>query len=233
MKSILICSPAFDGKVTTTYALSLLETVGMLRSKGHAVECLVPRTGSLLVAERNRLLQYFWKSKHDYVLCVDADLGWPAEAVLSMLSQEKEFVCGVYPARDPGKTAEETTFLFRPALNPDQSIVQEKHLLKMEYVPAGFMLIHRSAIAKIREKFPELYYCPKDPKNNPEEGFCLFDTEVYEGEFWGEDYVFCRRARQSGIDIWCDPFIEFDHAGTRGMMSQVLNRVSSDEEKET
>ena len=59
---------------------------------------------------------------------------------------------------------------------------------------------------------------------NPDPGYCFFDTQVYEGEFWGEDFVFCRRAREAGIEIWVDPLIQFDHAGTLGMLIQALSQ---------
>jgi hypothetical protein len=50
----------------------------------------------------------------------------------------------------------------------------------------------------------------------------LFALEVYEGEFWGEDYVFCRRAAEAGVDIWVDPMIEFNHAGIEGRLFDAL-----------
>ena len=43
-----------------------------------------------------------------------------------------------------------------------------------------------------------------------------------EGEFWGEDYVFCRRARQAGFKIWIDPSIKLDHAGIVGAFIECL-----------
>jgi len=220
LSAIFIATPAFSGQVTVPYALSLDETTEALKKAGHTVFRQIVTSGSLLVAERNRLTQAFWDSGCDYMLCIDSDLGWPFQAVLAMLEQGKEFICGVYPARgSQGKH-----FTFRPALTEDSKIVQEKHLLKMEYIPAGFMLINRSVIAKMRDKFPELYYCPKDSRDESGAAYCLFDTEVFEGEFWGEDYVFCRRAREAGVEIWCDPLIEFDHAGDRGMLTNVLTQ---------
>jgi hypothetical protein len=94
----------------------------------------------------------------------------------------------------------------------------------MQYIPAGFMLIAKSVITKMREKHPDLYYEPKDKRNNPEPGYCFFNTEVWEGEFWGEDFVFCRKAREAGVEIWVDPLIQFDHAGTVGMLLEVLTQ---------
>ncbi len=224
-KSIMIATPAYSGSVNIPYCLSFSETCSTLKLHGIDVKAHIVASGSLLVAERNRIVQAFWESDCTHLLCVDGDLGWPVQAVLAMLDADKEFVAGVYPARGDKKC-----FLFRPVTDENGAIVTDRHLLKMLYVPAGFMLISRSAIQKMRDKYPELYYEPRDKRNNPEPGYCFFDTEVYEGEFWGEDFVFCRRAREAGVEIWVDPLVQFDHAGTVGMLVDCLTNVKQDKE---
>ena len=92
----------------------------------------------------------------------------------------------------------------------------------MQYIPAGFMLLQRIVLQEMILHFPELHYIPKDASLAHTEGHCLFNTELQDGEFWGEDYVFCRRARQAGFRIWIDPCIALDHAGVRGSFSEVL-----------
>lgn len=221
---IMIATPAYSGEVNIPYLMSFAETTHELKIRGIQVVPLVITSSSLLVSERNRIIEAFWKSDCTHLLCIDADLGWPWQAVLAMLDQNKDFISGVYPSRKP----DENAFIFRPALNDDGSIVQENHLLKMEYVPAGFMLISRNCISTMREKLPHLYYCPKDPESLHGSAYAFFNTEIYEGEFWGEDYVFCRNARQAGIDIWVDPLIQFNHAGKIGMLIEAL---TNDKEK--
>jgi hypothetical protein len=228
---LMIATPAYAGNVTIPYALSFSQTVNLLTAQNIQVQPLITTSGSLLVAERNRIVQAFWESDCTHLLCIDADLGWAAQAVLAMLQTEKEFVAGCYPAR--GKTNE---FIFRPVKNEIGAIVQDeahKHLLKMEYIPAGFMLIGRNAIAKMRDKHPDLYYEPKDKRNNPEPGYCFFNTEVWEGEFWGEDFVFCRKAREAGVEIWVDPLIQFDHAGTVGALYELLRQGRPEQAEQT
>ena len=218
----MIATPAHNGLVNIPYTLSFATTFAKLQQHNIQLTPLIVRSGSLLVAERNRIIQAFWESECTHLLCIDADLGWPAEAVVAMLDQDKEFIGGCYPARD---SANETkTFLFRPELTEDKKFIQDKHLLKMQYIPAGFMLLSRSAIQKMRDKHKHLHYIPRSNLvNNPPEGYCFFNTEVYEGEFWGEDFVFCRLAREAGIDIWVDPLIQFEHAGTIGMFAEYLH----------
>lgn len=225
-KSLMIATPAYSGTVNIPYCLSFANTCNTLRMHGIEVTPHIAASGSLLVAERNKIVQAFWESECTHLLCIDGDLGWPPQAVLAMLDANKEFVAGVYPARGPDKC-----FLFRPFTHDDGAIITENHLLKMQYIPAGFMMLSRQAIQKMRDKYPDLYYEPKDKRNNPEPGYCFFDTEVYEGEFWGEDFVFCRRAREAGIEIWVDPLIQFDHAGNVGMLIDCLVQKEKPDDK--
>ena len=218
MKKIFIGTPAYSGNVSVDYLISLVDTVRMLEFQGFEVQMAIPISGSLLIAERNKLLKKFLDSDADYFLGIDNDLGWDPRSVLRLIKSNKEFSGGCYPTR----SEEKNFFFFRPILNEDSSIkiCEETGLLEMEYIPAGFILLKKSAIEKMIKKFPEKYYCPK--KNDSEDGYCLFETEVWEGEFWGEDYVFCRRAREAGLKIYIDPSFNFKHGSNSGNILQIL-----------
>jgi hypothetical protein len=215
---VMIVTPAYSGTVHAQYATSLSDTYHLLEQNNIKVTFRIEPNGSLLTASRNRLTEMFWQSDATHMLCIDSDLGWPAQAVLAMLAVDKEFIAGVYPSRL------ERGFIFRPqyADLKTEQLINENHLVKMEAVPAGFMLIARSAIKKMRQHYPNLYYAPKDPRDKSESTYALFNTEIIDGQFWGEDYVFCKRAGAAGIDIWVDPFIQFNHAGTVGMLAEIL-----------
>lgn len=225
MNKIFIATPAYSGKVNVQYAICLAETCCLLGSKGIPAQMYIPTSGSLIAAERNRILKQFLKSECTHILCIDSDLGWPPHAVEAMINQNVDFVAGCYPARL------EKSFLFRACLKEDGSLVNNGvNLIKMDYIPAGFMLIKREVIEKMMEVHKDRYFKPKDPKG--EDGYALFNTEIYEGEFWGEDFVFCRLAREAGFDIWVDPAIEFDHNGTRGMLTSILTNDPNQPPKE-
>ena len=226
MTKVMIATPAYDGRVHVPYATSLAETAFLLLKNNIQVHFNITTSGSLLVAERNRILMMFMESDATHLLCIDSDLGWPADCLLPMLLADKEFIGGVYPARG------EKSFTFRPAVNPDDSIITEGSLLKMEYIPAGFMLIKRSVIEKLRAKFPELYYEPKHETMKHAKGWLFFNTEIWDGEFWGEDYVFCRKCREAGVDLWVNPLIQFDHAGTRGVLMEALTEKKQEAQNE-
>lgn len=222
----MIATPAYDGRVHVPYAVSLAETTNLLLSNGIQVVYNISCSGSLLVAERNRIIKTFIDSDCTDLLCLDSDLGWPAQAITKMLLNDKEFVGGVYPSRD-GKT-----FTFRPSHNEDMSIASDGGLLKMEYIPAGFMLMKRSVIEKMIAKHPNDYFEPKHESMKGNSGWMFFNTELWDGEFWGEDYVFCRKAREAGVDIWVDPLIPFDHAGVKGRLMDILSEKPEEKPQE-
>ncbi len=223
---VFIATPAFDGRVHVQYAIALAETYALLKSHGIDIEIRVNSSGSLLVAERNRLNKAFLATDCTHILLIDSDLGWPAGAVKAMLDHNVDVVAGLYPAR-----GEKNVFLFRPVYKEDKSIeMTEQKLLKMNYIPSGFMLIKRHVLERMTAHFSHLYFEPKNKDYKHENGHCLFNTEVVDGEFWGEDYVFSRRIREAGFEILVDPLIEFDHAGVRGAFIHALTDVSPEKQ---
>jgi hypothetical protein len=217
MTSLFIATPAYEGKVHVQYAMALAETFNLLRSENIPCEIRLHRAGSLLVAERNRLNEAFKKSNCTHALLIDSDLGWAPQAVLAMIKHDVDVVGGCYPARG------QDGFLFRPTLLENNALkVNEKKLIAMEHIPAGFIMFKRHVIETMDNHFADQYYEPKDPSKKHDSAFLHFNTELRDGEFWGEDFVFCRKIRETGFDIWVDPFIEFDHDGKRGMLMDIL-----------
>jgi len=218
MAKIFVATPAFTGQTHVIYAISLAETCTALYLHGHEAILRIHSSGSLLVMERNSLNEAFLKSDCTHMLCIDSDLGWRHEAVLEMLHHDRDFVAGCYPIRkQPDK------FHFQSCENEDGSLITDGNLIKMLYIPAGFMLIKRHVIEKMTEHFKELHYDPIDPDKNGMQ-CALFNTELLDGHLWGEDYVFCRRAREAGFEIWVDPRFGFNHAGTIGRLADYLTQ---------
>ncbi len=217
MTKLFIATPAFDGKVTVPYACSLADTQLFLAVNKIQVIIRIHTSGSLLVRERNDLVKAFLETDATHMLCLDSDIGWNPEDVLRLIKYDEDFVASLYPARG------EKTFLFRGVYGENKRMeVSEKKLLEMEYIPAGFMLLKRCVLEKMIQHFPELYYEPKDESLKHTKGYYLFATELWNGEFWGEDYVFCRRAREAGFKIWIDPTIQLNHAGNIGAFIEAL-----------
>lgn len=218
---VMIATPSYDGKVHIPYCLSFTETVNHLLMRNIVVHPYLIPGGSLVHAARNKIMSEFLKTDCTHILCVDADLGWESSAVLQMLEADEDIVAGIYPDRRT------LSLIFRPVLNDDSTIIQKNGLILAEYVPAGFLLIKREALEKIQKHFPDLEYDVALTDETTETHFAFFDTEITDKMFWGEDYVFCRRANESGIKIWMHPDIEFNHAGVK---DNLANHVTSNTE---
>lgn len=218
MTKLFVASPTYDGRVDAKFALALVETFAALAANGVQMQLYFDSGGTLLVSSRNRIMDVFLQSDCTHILCVDSDLAWRGEAVIRALRADVAFVAGVYPSR------KNTGFVFTPTLNPDGTLRASKGMLEMEGVPAGFMLLTRECIETIRKAHPQREYVDKPPGGTPKNMFSFFNTEVIDGVFWGEDYVFCKLAREAGFVIHVIPDIVFDHAGVVGTLTDVLVR---------
>lgn len=223
---VMIATPAHAGKVNVGYAMSLsYSTIELLRNNIE-FDYFIKPSGSLLVAERNSIIKKFIESDCDFIMLIDADISWPQEAIVRLLSYNKDFISVCYPARGM------ESFIFRPITKENGSMDYDESngLLKMDYVPSGFMLISKEGIEKMCEFHSKDYYKNLDVNKNIDDGYALFNTEVYNGEFWGEDYVFCRKAREAGLDIWVDPFIPLNHDGITRALVEILENKDNVEQ---
>lgn len=216
---LMIVSPCHGGKVENIFVDSLIKTCKILTESNIDHEVFLPTTGSILSRERNELMQYFMDSDCSHILCIDSDLSWSPESVLDMFKLDKDFLAGVYPARTNDGVKR---YIFNADLNPNGSLKCENELLKMLHVPAGFMMIKRELVEKLRNHYPELKYTNDGGVKNVDEAYAFFNTELIDGHFWGEDFVFCKRVIDAGIDIWCYPKIHFVHAGIPGGIYEIL-----------
>jgi hypothetical protein len=83
--------------------------------------------------------------------------------------------------------------------------------MRVESVSTGFMLIRRHVIEHMIEKHPEWEY---KGDGDGETEHALFDFMILDGQYIGEDYAFCLRARAEGFKIYLDPMISLPHIGT-------------------
>jgi GT2 family glycosyltransferase len=142
-------------------------------------------------------------------LFVDADVVINTDAVtrLLALSSDKDIVAGSYPRR-----AKDTKFFLDFHLDEDGQLeFDENGLMRVESVSTGFMLIRRHVIEHMIEKHPEWKY---EGDGDGETEHALFDFMILDGQYIGEDYAFCLRARTEGFKIYLDPMISLPHIGT-------------------
>lgn len=214
-RHVFIATPTYDGKVHTEYCVSIAESIMHLTANGVDVNFVPNLSSTLLVLARNLLVETFIETTATHLMFIDSDLGFDPASILNLLNVDKDIVCGVYPSR------KQPVFVYNPQKTDKGDFVRDekhKHLLRADFIPSGFMLIKREAIVKMLEAYKYLKYEPNE-QGIGDKGTLLFNTEVINGRFYSEDYVFCKRATDIGLEIWIDPRINFNHDGSIGALT--------------
>ena len=95
-----------------------------------------------------------------------------------------------------------------------EDLEEKKGPFIVEYAGTGFMMIARPVFEKMKKEFEvdarnALEYETKDGKT----AWAFFDTELRNGCYLSEDYLFCERWRDMGGSIWMDPTVRLLHHG--------------------
>jgi len=84
-------------------------------------------------------------------------------------------------------------------------------LMRVKRVGTGFMLIQRHVIEEMVAAHPEWAY---ENKGKNETMSAVFDFAIVDGQYVGEDYLFCDRATAMGYKVYIDVEISLPHIGT-------------------
>jgi hypothetical protein len=184
---------------------------------------------------RNVLLTRFMRISHkpEWALFIDDDMVLPVglaaftnvraqanmpekyaalDAIGQLVKRGKTVIGGLYFGRGKGAPA-----MYAEALNEsnrdimtrenrDARLAPNDTLKKTAGVATGCMLIHRSAVEAIEQKFPDII---SENPNMPNGYFTPRD------HIEGEDMAFCRRAREAGHQPYVDFSVVCGHVGTR------------------
>jgi hypothetical protein len=98
--SLMIATPMYGGMCTGSYVQGLLMTMNKMREIGVNVAWCQIMNESLITRARNELARIFLESDHDYLMFIDADIGFDSEAIAHLLLADKDTVCGIYPKKE-------------------------------------------------------------------------------------------------------------------------------------
>ena len=216
MDKLYIATPAFNGKVNSTFAFSLSETILLCNSQGIPCKVDLLQGSTLLVETRNVLVDNFLNSDCTHILMIDSDIGWSGKYVLELLASGLDFVGASYLCRINDR------FHFNPLLDEKKNLVVSSNgYIKALHIPSGFVLIKRNVFEAFMEKFPDRWY-EKLYVGNVKKVYMFFNTELLHHRFFGEDFSFCNYIHEIGKDIWVSPFITIDHDGRKGRLINSL-----------
>lgn len=189
MKSVYIGIPAYGG-VEPLFLNSILAGVLVCREAGWDIEYEVLPGCSLIDKARNQIAARFLESGRDWLLFLDADLVFEASDMLKLLERPEDVIGSAYVKKNG-----EGRYNVRP-LEP---LNEQDGAWECEGIATGFLKISRKALESMEA-----------PTFGGTKAF--FRTEIIDGEYWGEDYLFCRRYREQGGSVWLLP-ADLGHVG--------------------
>jgi hypothetical protein len=230
--SMMIATPMYGGMCTGHYVQGLLMTMAKMREIGVGVSWCQIMNESLITRARNELVRVFLDSEHDYLMFIDADIGFDGEAIAQLLAADKDVVCGIYPKKEvnwdsinraalAGKSDLQDhagAFVFNMVGN-NNSETDESGCFEVRHGGTGFMLIKRGVFEHLKPHVPTYRV---STFQNPETGeydkpltYEFFATSIDKsGALLSEDYHFCELLRAHGGEVWANPFIKLFHVGT-------------------
>jgi|WetSurMetagenome_2_1015567.scaffolds.fasta_scaffold19130_4 hypothetical protein len=225
-KYVWLAIPSYTGQVHLATMRSLLVDALGLIEHGWRFS-LIDESGNALIAHcRAIMLAQFLASDATDIVMIDFDVAWEQGALVSLLERKADFVAGVYPHRvDP----ESYSVRWLPdadgrglvARNPETGEPQNGGLIEVEGVPAGFLRLSRKAVQAIVDANPDLRFASPPSPNG--EAWAVFDShkEPDHGAYWGEDFSFCKRYRDTGGSVWMDPELKLHHVGYKTFSGKI------------
>ena len=173
-----------NGDFTPEYVASLFT---LTQGKEHNYQLALFET-CLVHQGRNEIAH---SAEGDFLLFIDTDMAFPKSALNKLLSLKKDIVAGLcYSRKAPHLPNAHMLVdgLYKNVLDiPDEPF-------ECDAMGTGFMLISRKVLDAFKGEKP-------------------FGFETVNGKELGEDITFCRRAKEKGFEIWCDPTIQIIHMG--------------------
>ncbi len=219
---LMIASPYYMSQEFSTYGDSMLETVRMLETVGVPWQKQSLRGDSYIDRSKNSIVANFLESDCTDLLMIDSDMEWHPDAVGRMLRHPQEIVAGFFPMKNAWGQ-------FCGHLLPDENgatpdvkkaieVWDGSCLLAAHLLPGGFIRFKRDALERFADHYSDnVYRDPCADPSKPERIYtAFFECMTHNHLRYGEDATFCRRAREMGMELWCDPNITFGHYGIKG-----------------
>jgi hypothetical protein len=219
-RKLMIAIPAYDGKLNIKSAFALAELVPQAAKYGVEIQLSQVSGCSIITKARNALVGEFMRSNCTDLLFVDADVIVNADAILRLLalSTNKDVTAGIYPRR----ASDRRFFLDFYVDENNELVIDENGMVQVIHIGTGFMMIRRHVLEQMIAAHPEWKYTGNDGVSKDS---AVFEFAVIDGEYIGEDYLFCRRAIEHGFSIYLDPSISLPHIGTEAFSRNFMEDV--------
>jgi hypothetical protein len=157
----------------------------------------------------------FYRSDCDYLLSIDADMVVGPPGILDRIIDETpadSIVGGMYAMKAHDTVGNSP--VNGGTLIPNEKVVLDGRLIKMRHIPTGFMLTPRSVVEKMVKMYDNLKYEDYVVGTT----WAVYNTILEKdsngiNRFLPEDFSYCKRARDIGVDIYAHTGCMLGHIG--------------------
>lgn len=214
MQKVFLALPVHDAKPTMATFHAIIHFMKEAAQRGIEVDFQAWVGDSIVSSSRNILLGLFYKSDCTDLICIDSDNSWEPGALIKLLEHPVDFVMAGYRTKiDQEKYAIHW-------IDINNIVSDENGLIEIAGGPFGIVRLTRNCVDKMVKAYDHLGYdddhlAPGLPL------WALFDNQLENRRYYGEDFTFCRRWRAIGGKVWLDPEIQTCHVGQKFYMGHV------------
>lgn len=219
---VLVCTPSLGGYPCLEYQVALLETITRCASLGIVCDAAFVRGDPFVGKARNNLIMQFLGRGAENLFFIDDDQGWDATAFIRILLDPHEVVAGAVPKKMDEVTYNNVDLVTDEAKNCEI----DGGLMRARTVGTGFMRLKKSVIDKYIAAHPETYI-PGDGSQPMHHKVFEPGGKILNGQFWGEDLVWCKEWEKMGGTLWIDPNVEFVHIGRKAWGGNFLKYLQA------
>jgi hypothetical protein len=199
-KKVVFCIPTISRPYQQTLE-ALRDSAPLVMDAGWDESVVCEIGCPYISAARATLLHKALRAEADVVVFIDHDVSWEPPALLKLLQTEGDVVAGTYRFKK-----DEEEYMGALVVHEDgRPVVRESDgAIAALAVPAGFLKVTRDAVCLFMDKFPHLKY--------GDGAIDLFNHGAHNGQWWGEDYAFCRNWTEvCGRQLWIVPDLNITH----------------------
>lgn len=242
MVKLFLSTPCYGGLCLEQFAISILKLQFALIKEGIQLYIDTTENESLVHRARNVSVgRFMQKSDAEYFMFVDADVHFEPESVVRLIKSGHDISVACYPkkyvdwdqaAKAAAEGDERNMAMLSASLVVNFGASQcqiDNGFINILDGPTGFMMIKRTALEAMHQKYPELN-CKNDHQNRDFDDYCaVFDCMIdpISKRYLSEDYAFCRRWQQMGGKIHADVTTTLGHVGNLPFSGNLGERLKS------
>ena len=200
-------------------AISLVMTDQSFLQPGEFIKKYIV-VGNILTFQRNQCIAYM---EGDWVLFIDSDMTWQPNDVKTLVETQRKFDLDIvgglcFQRGDPYQPTmykETPTGGYTYMEKWDEDAAVEVDATGMAFALVHIRVFDRILRQKTGQGFPD-FYVRSQKKSSPP--FFRWEEEV------GEDFLFCREAREAGCRVFVDTSVKVGHVGQHVITEETFLR---------